>query len=541
MRTPLAPLIPVAARLDTPLQHRADLPAVDVPLTRRLAGWSLLLGGVADLLLHDTPRGTGFPVWMALLALVMIATRWRSHRDLTGEVSLWLCVALLFACGVAWRDSALLTALDVLVSLGALGMAAISANSPAAGLFALRLRDTAWAAFSLARTVAAGFLPIAARELFGSEMRGLFATRIVPVVRALLIATSLLVVFGTLLANADPIFENAISFLSIDVDLVVAHTVVIVFYTWMVAGWSRAAFVVDLGKHRAPDTLPFSLTVLDVTTALGTLNVLFAAFIVAQVSWMFGGETFLREHTGLTASAYARRGFFEMLWVVLLVVPLLVATRALLAPGRAAARRHTLLAIPVVVLLAAILVSAAMRLRMYVHFFGLTTDRFYPLAFMAWLGLVLPWLAFTVLRDRGRLFVAGVALSGLATLAALNVVSPDASVARFNVDRAGHPSRDSETGLDLRALASLSAEAADVAIRAVIAAPATRAPDPARCDAAIALLGKWGPSSNAASRAAGIGAWRSRNAGEATALRLVSAHAHDLAVARAQSCVKKPA
>ena len=56
-------------------------------------------------------------------------------------------------------------------------------------------------------------------------------------------------------------------------------------------------------------------------------------------------------------------------------------------------------------------------MRLYVHYYGLTTDRLYTLVFMGWLGSVLVLLAATVLRGRGRLFVAGSAASALVLLA----------------------------------------------------------------------------------------------------------------------------
>src|SRR5450830_1754644 len=426
----------VAQRLDTTLQHRTDAPVANAPLAKRIVGHALLLGIAGDVLLRDLPVGLAWPVWVALLVLAMTAAASSDGREISREAASWLATAILFSCGLAWRDSRTLVALDLVATLGALGMAAIALSNASAALLAARFRDTVWAAAALARTVAAGFLPIAVRELFATETRRRVAPRIRPAVRSLVIAASLLVVFGSLLRDADPIFASLVTLPRLDIGTIISHVVVIAFYAWMVIGWERGALVIDVGRHRAPETLPFGLGLLDITTALGTLSVLFAAFVATQLGWFFGGEAFLRARTGLTASAYARQGFFEMLWVVLLVVPLLVATRAALRPGRALERRHTALSIPVIALLGAILLSAAMRMKLYVHYFGLTTERLYPLVFMGWLGIVLVWLALTVLRGRGRPFIAGVALSGLAVLAALNVAAPDAFVARYNLSRA---------------------------------------------------------------------------------------------------------
>ncbi|MDX6242047.1 MAG: hypothetical protein QOG10_6939, partial [Kribbellaceae bacterium] len=319
-----------------------------------------------------------------------------------------------------------------------------------------------------------------------------------------------------------------------DVDTIVTHVIVTAVYAWLVSGWARGALLVDIGKRRAPNEIPFEFSLLDITTALGTLNALFAVFVVAQLGWFFGGEAFLRERTGLTASAYARQGFFQMLWVALLVVPLLVATRAALKPGRDLERRHTALSIPLIVLLGAILLSAAMRMKLYVHYYGLTTDRLYPLVFMAWLGVVLLWLAATVLRGRGRPFIAGVAVSGLVVLATLNIAAPDAFIARFNLTRAASAGPDAKTVLDLQSLANLSGEAAEIATLATLNAVAplngvtAEALRSQRCDAASTLLHRWGPVSRTSTRSAGIDSWRFWNAGEAAALHAVRARSADL-------------
>ena len=161
------------------------------------------------------------------------------------------------------------------------------------------------------------------------------------------------------------------------------------------------------------------------------------------------------------------------------------------------ARRHTLLSLPIVALLGAIIVSAALRMRLYVHYYGLTTERLYALVFMGWLAIVLALLAATVLRGRGRAFVGGSVISGLALLLGLHVVAPDVLVARVNLARAG--SADATTPLDLPYLANLGGDAVPLAVRATLATPAAGARNSvdadARCAAASRLLHRWGPAS----------------------------------------------
>jgi hypothetical protein len=206
-----------------------------------------------------------------------------------------------------------------------------------------------------------------------------------------------------------------------------------------------------------------------------------------------------------------------------------------------------LLSLPIIALLGAIILSATMRMKMYVHFYGLTTDRLYPLVFMAWLAIVLVWLALTVLRDWGQPFVAGATISGLIVLAWLNVWDPDAFVARVDIERAAHVSTTTQPALDLAHLAGLSGRAVSLATRATLAGPlgdegGTRetVAEVQRCAAARTLLKRWGPTSPTRVRISGDAAWRFWNADDAAALRIVAAHTSDLIRVQHSACRTPP-
>ena len=163
--------------------------------------------------------------------------------------------------------------------------------------------------------------------------------------RLALISGSLLLVFGSLLRSADPIFERLVALPDFDVGLVISHVFVAGFFAWIAGGWAYGALVASPARWRAPDRFPISLGAPDLTAALGTLTVLFGAYVLTQLGWFFGGERFLRETTGLTAAEYARHGFFQMVAVVALVVPLLLGdARHAEAGRRARAPPHAALA-----------------------------------------------------------------------------------------------------------------------------------------------------------------------------------------------------
>jgi hypothetical protein len=513
-------------------------------MARTILLHALLVGIAADLLLRDGFTGLGFPVWLVILASSALSLVWRDGRSLPREAGLWLGVAVLFGAAMAWRDAGGLQFLDFVATLFALGMTAVSLGDPRAALLAERLRDTVWAGLRIIRSVAVGALPLALRDIALPVARREPNVRFRPAMRAALIALPLLLVFGALLRGADPVFASLVTLPAIDVGALASHVVIIGFFAWVTAGWARGALLAGPPGARLPERLPFSLAALDVTAALGTLNALFALYVLTQLGWFFGGERFLQAQTGLTAAEYARQGFFQMVWVVLLVVPVLLATRAALRPGRELERRHTALALPLIGLLGVMIVSAMLRMRLYVRYYGLTLDRFYPLVFMGWLVIVLVWLALTVLRGRGRPFVAGAVVSGLAILVALNLIVPDAIVARVNVARGREAAAGAEP-LDLEYLTTLGGDAVPAAVAAVRSAP-SRAGGPealagerARCNASTRLLSRWAPSAaRLARREESAAEWRSWNRGEAVAAQAVRANTGALRAIQHDACAR---
>ena len=518
----------------TDFRNPGRVARVPLPIGRTLAVGALTLGVVADSLFRDGPGGLGFAIWVALSAFTFAGIVWRAGRSVPREAALWLGAGVLFAAGLAWRDAPVLNLFNFLATAWCLAMAGVRLRAPRAALFAAHFRETLAAGIRLCVDVAAGLVPVVFRDLARPERRAADRGRTVSIVRAALLSAAVLLVFGSLLRAADPMFASFISLPDFDAGVALSHVFIIGFFAWLVAGWARSALLPETGR-RVP-SYGFSLRLLDVTAILATLDVLFAAFVLAQLGWIFGGEAFLRARTGLTAAAFARQGFFQMAWAVALVIPVLVVARGGLAAGAELRRRHTLLSLPAIGLLGAMIASALLRMKMYIHFYGLTTDRIYPIVAMVWLAFVLAWLAATVLRGRGRSFAAGAIISGLVTLGGLDAADPDLIVARVNVERAatlGRGSAAAQSALDLAHLASLRGRAVPIAARVVVNSAATpivsgadaKATTQARCDAAQTLLRRWGPKSSERTQSERPAAWRYWNADDEASLSAVAANA----------------
>ncbi len=198
----------------------------------------------------------------------------------------------------------------------------------------------------------------------------------------------------------------------------------------------------------------------EVFVVLYLLDALFLVFVAIQARYLFGGAERVATVAGLTYAEYARGGFFELVAVTALILPVLLAVHWLFRPENRFHRwTFKALCTTMVALLFVIGASALQRMHLYYLEFGLTVPRLLATTFMMWLAGVFLWFVLTVLRDRRDRFAFGALVSALAAVLLLNAVSPDALVARVNVERMREGER-----FDEYYLTHLSADAAPVLI-----------------------------------------------------------------------------
>ena len=222
-------------------------------------------------------------------------------------------------------------------------------------------------------------------------------------------------VFGGLLMHADPAFDRLVSrALGIDLVSLVSHLATVVLWAWLSAGVLRLVCRTD--EERAAAVAPRgALGLGEVGTVLVVVDLLFAAFVLVQFRYLFGGNDLVRELTGMSYAEYARRGFFELVAVAALSLPLLLAADHWIDhrdPARV--RRVRQLSGVMLLFLDVMLASALLRMWLYTTQFGLTELRFYTTAFMGWLVVVFGWFVATVLRGRRERFGTGALVGGVA-------------------------------------------------------------------------------------------------------------------------------
>jgi len=403
---------------------------------------AVALGVLGDYLFEGQAIGVNAGVFavafVAALAILLRVGRVPLHQGRRAMVA----PLVLFAALLAWHDSPLLLATNLLAVAGAVALCALRRTKPS--LVDAQVTDYVVGAAAAGASAFAGAIDLLEKEVpwerIGRQVRGRQGAA---VARGLAIGLPLLALFGGLFVAADAVFRSLLFESVADLRRLWLHLLIAGAIAWLSCGLLRdllatrdeqrlvAAELVGVRKRR------FALSgQTEVALALAIVNVVFAAFVVVQIRYLFGGRSLVESRLHLTYAQYARHGFFELLAVSLLVLPLLFGAHALLRHRSPFSLRlvHALSAL-LIALSLVVMASALQRLRLYQREYGLTELRLYATGLIIWLGCVFVWLGVTVVRSRPRLFVTGALVSGFVATLALNMANPDALIARTNLDR----------------------------------------------------------------------------------------------------------
>lgn len=414
--------------------------AVAVPLGRFGLGW-LVTGLVLVGLRWAIVRGAGPDASRSAPTPDPAAVDERPARTRL-TTAMWTAIALGLLLLVTVRASEWLAALCVL-SAAVAGSLAVAGGRSLRGLLLGAVAVPA---------LAVGALPWACRGVAALNRRGgAGAPRIVG---AALVGVALLAVFTPLLAGADAAFghlvENLIPTLS---DRAVART-----FLFVVVGLATIGAGYLLSAPARPDVVTSRagrLRRIEWALPVGLLFALFGTFVVVTLSTLFGGAEHVLRTTGLTYAEYARSGFWQLLLVSVLTLPVIMVAGRYAGTATAADRgwlRGLLGGLAVLTLV--IVASALSRMWAYQQAYGFTVLRVLVSAMELWLGVVYLLVLAAGRRLRAIWLPRAVVGTGLAALLALGVLNPDRFIAEQNIQRW------EETGtIDLWYLRALSADA----------------------------------------------------------------------------------
>ena len=468
-----------------------------------LVGSALALGVLGDALVQGQRLGVNVAIWTVAFAVALTGLLRVSRAPLHQGRRFMVAPLVVFAALFAWHSSPLLVAANLLALAAAVTMGAL--RNARLRLRKATLSDYGGGFVGAATSTAFGALPLLMRDIRWQEVVGRARSeRVTAVARGVALGLPLLLLFGGLFVAADAVFKQLVSSAVPSLDAtVVERLLIIAVWTWLAGGLLRDLLASRADDEEAPLARPRKgLGPLEIGVALASLDVLFLAFVVVQFRYLFGGSAVVLADTDLTYAEYARHGFFELVVVAALTLSvLLLADWALVDRGR---RMFRWLAAALLVLLGVVIASALQRMRLYMQHFGLTELRVYATGVIVWLAVVSAWFAVTVLRGRRHAFAMGALVAGFAATFALNVLSPDALIARTNVTR---------PVVDVSYLAGLSDDAVPTLVARIRALPSSQ-----RALLARALL----------DRDVAVGDWRSWNVSRSRAADSLRAHRSEL-------------
>ena len=436
----------------------------------RLAQTAVFLGFMADWLFYGKPLGLSL---LLFVVLVVGGLWWNGRREAVqpAKQNLWLLLPLFFFASMAMlRTNSTLTTLNVLAVLCLLAyLAFFYAAGRVENLNLLGYALLPMRVFGYSLALSAPVIKPTVQEI---KKDGNGRRRLLPLLRGLLLALPVLLVFTMLLSSADLIFADYVEQLfSLDIfnrmgEWIWRGILILLMSVLFTGGLAlaltrRATDEEQSELERGLATLPshFSLGFIETSTILVLVNMLFAAFVGIQFTYLFGGAANVTE-AGYTYADYARRGFFELLTVAILTMLLVLGLNWLSRrENKGQIRLFNGLGSVLIGLVLMLLVSAWRRMALYEAAFGYTELRLTVYVCMAWLALMLAWFLLTLWVRPDR-FAIGALVAVMGFVATLNLINPDAFIARQNL------ARYEQTGdLDAAYLAGLSDDAVPQLVR----------------------------------------------------------------------------
>jgi hypothetical protein len=459
---------PIAAIITAPVVPEPVVtPAVVIPdeelkLYKRpalLLVITLFLGWIFDFLFWEQSAGINFAIFLFLCLLGGFS--WLALNELKpSRNSLWLLIPILFFVAVTFLRKEPLTIFLAfsfsLLSIGLLGTSYLGGR-----WFEYSLSNYMYKFFLLVRDI------LSASSSYISKVRHVQESAVadkggIPIwglLRGLLFALPILICFGTLLAAGDLVFKEKLdNFLELD-DLTenILRGLLILFYTYVLGGSLIHAALRSRDNNLAGENKPIIKPFLgfaESTVILGSVSILFMAFVIVQFQYFFGGETNIGVE-GYTYSQYARRGFNELVVVAFLSLVLILGMSSVTHPQSESQRRtYSILSVVLVALVIVILVSAYQRISLAIDWHGFSRLRLYPRVFLIWLGLLFVTVVVLGIFRKERYFALAAVFASVGFAVTLTLVNVDAATVRHNV-----PRTLKGKNLNVAHLASLSSDA----------------------------------------------------------------------------------
>lgn len=230
------------------------------------------------------------------------------------------------------------------------------------------------------------------------------------------IAFPLVVLIVVLLCSADAVFASVIKKIFADINFFTVSKVVFLFVFALFSSYCGIKYLSKKRISDAPVETPAFPAAIGITVA-ATISVVYVFFCFIQIVYLFGG--LMQLPSGYTYARYAREGFFQLLFVCILNVIIVLLESGLFRKNKILNAFLILITLCTYIMIA----SSAYRMGLYVSEYGLTATRL--CVFWA-LGVIL-----SICKPAFSLFRYGIIVIGVCYLV-LAFARPDYLVARYN-------------------------------------------------------------------------------------------------------------
>ncbi len=399
----------------------------------------ILLGWAFDFLFWEKTLGINVFLWTALCLAVGIYFLQADKLRLARRAGLLLFPLAFFAAAIFFRREPMTIFLSVLLIVFLMGVFALTYLG--GNWMQYRISDYLIRHLSLVGSMIARPLKFIAEvkrsQPSQDEKRG---AAFWPILRGLVIALPLIMIFSALLSSADPIFAKRLeSFMKIfkieNLPEYLFRLAYILIFAYAIAGAFLHAGQKSDDQANEKSLIPPFLGFTESAIVLGSLTLLFAAFVVVQFQYFFGGQANINLE-GYTYSEYARRGFGELVTVAFFCLLTLIGLGSVTKRETEIRRRiFSIFGVVLVGLAIVMQVSAFQRLILYENAYGFSRLRTYTHAFMLWLALLLIVVAALEFMKKERAIGLAMILTAMGFVASLSLLNVDAFIVNRNIQR----------------------------------------------------------------------------------------------------------
>lgn len=272
------------------------------------------------------------------------------------------------------------------------------------------------------------------RDLISWRSRNTRDERYRKVLVGVLLSVPLVLLFGLLFFRADQVFADLVKNL-FSFHIEVSTLWRIIRATFLSLFFSSFFYILidpiaRLGEKKEGVTLDNDTVV--AVTVMTILNILFFAFVIIQVPYLFGSAEFILNH-GITFAEYARRGFGELLFVLVISLSLIFIFYRDFASKRAPFIRA--LSGVFLLFVGIIATSAWKRLMLYQEAYGFTVSRLLAEWFIYAAIFLCLFIIIAILRSISfRRLCHSFLFIGLVFITTVLSINVDNFIARRNID-----------------------------------------------------------------------------------------------------------